>query len=332
MTNTNTNKYRRLGGASTRRLSHHPGQRLIDQVDGTEAQLLTPEELTGELWSELEGTWVGNKGWNIIAMPAPGTTPDYFDSDRSSVLLVQPYMETLTFSNPGAPARNRGGDRDQFIPALEYHQRVSHLETGELLHVENGMFLNLSTIVGNRTKNILPPPEFNIARSGTIPHGNSIMILGEPPSVEPGAPDIPDISSFPFRRENGVVVNFPLNDKYLFDYQTHEYPPDVPNPNETLREELLRLEEEGGSIISTTTMTLDSENSGGITNIPFIVERANATRVSATFWLEKVSNSDGIEFLQLQYSQTILLEFHHFDQDGPILIWPHTTINTLVKQ
>jgi hypothetical protein len=46
--------------------------------------------------------------------------------------------------------------------------------------------------------------------------------------------------------------------------------------------------------------------------------------VSAIFWVETVEDATGGTFLQLQYTQTVLLNFQN-------LSWPHVTVATLVK-
>jgi hypothetical protein len=65
--------------------------------------------------------------------------------------------------------------------------------------------------------------------------------------------------------------------------------------------------------------------SGGITNIPFVVQNANATQMDAIFWIEKVLQPDGSTFMQLQYTQTVILNFLGIN-------WPHVSVATLVKQ
>lgn len=64
--------------------------------------------------------------------------------------------------------------------------------------------------------------------------------------------------------------------------------------------------------------------SGGVQNIPFIVQNADAAFVSAIFWIETVADPSGGTFLQLQYTQTVLLNFL-------TLSWPHVSVGTLVK-
>jgi hypothetical protein len=64
---------------------------------------------------------------------------------------------------------------------------------------------------------------------------------------------------------------------------------------------------------------------GGITNIPFVNTNAKATTMSAIFWIEKVQDSTGSIFMQLQYTQTVILDFIGIK-------WPHVSVATLVKQ
>nr|WP_067291452.1 heme-binding protein [Marinobacterium profundum] len=323
MKSFDTNAFQRLGGASSRRLSQDPGQELLES---TATVSLTPSQLTTQFFNDLQGNWFGNKGWNIIALPSRGSTPQ---SQGDFKLLVIPYAETLDVRDAGAPARNRGGSVDQFVAALEYQQRVFNKDTAEALHVENGMFMNLSAIVDNNNQ-MQPPPGFNVARSGTIPHGDSIMLLSKPPFVEQGAPNIPDISSLPPDIGQGAPLGY--TDPYLLPNKDIN----VGNPNATLRQDLETQAAEGFEILETKTLVLDSSHSGGISNIPFIVHHANATRMQAVFWLEKVRNTKtGQEFDQLQYTQIIDLVFHlKFGQTDPkeLITWPHITINTMVKQ
>jgi len=76
-------------------------------------------------------------------------------------------------------------------------------------------------------------------------------------------------------------------------------------------------------IIDTTTQVGGS--AGGIENIPFVVQNANATSMSAIFWIEKVQREHGDgHFLQLQYTQKVILNFLGID-------WPHIQVATLVK-
>jgi hypothetical protein len=327
-TSDNTHGFLRLTGASSRQL--------LDDVTtpglaAGAAASLSPSQLTARLWNDLQGTWSGRLGFNLIALPGPGSTPSELGD---FTLLLNPYSELLTFRDPGAPARNRGGDVDQFVAALEYEQRVTDSANDQLLHVETGMFLNLSNIVRNGTTTPEPIPALNIARSGTIPHGDSVMLLGAPPTVAAGPPTIPDISSLPTNLGSPAPLGY--TDPYLEPPAGTPADRNVTNPNATLRDALTAQEGAGFTVLETTTFAFDSAPSGSVANVPYVVERANATRMLATFWFEKVHNAaTGQEFDQLQYSQVIDLAFHHNaapPTDENVITWPHVTVNTLVKQ
>lgn len=317
-----THAFVRLSGETTDRLLADPARAAQDAAPDKQ---LSPAELTAHVFNTLEGTWSGHRGLNLIALPSPGSTP----TDIGDFILgIKRYSEILEIRDPGAPARNRGGDLDQFVSALEYRQRVTDNATDVLLHAETGMFLNLSTIVKNGTTDREPVPELNIARSGTIPHGDSIMLLGGPPVHTEGPPEIPVASSIP----TNMNPNAP--ESYTDPYLKSPEGPVAADPNVLLRETLAEQAEAGIEVLETTTFTLDSEH-GGIVNIPFITERAPATEMTATFWLQKIRNTaTGQEVDQLQYSQLINIPFHQNSPDPAtgLIGWPHVTVNTLVKQ
>ena len=65
---------------------------------------------------------------------------------------------------------------------------------------------------------------------------------------------------------------------------------------------------------------------GGTANTAFLKGGANgpnadAVRMTAIFWIEEVEEA-GATFLQLQYTQTVLLDFAR-------LSWPHVSVATL---
>jgi len=64
---------------------------------------------------------------------------------------------------------------------------------------------------------------------------------------------------------------------------------------------------------------------GGILNIPFVTANANASQLDAVFWIETVPGGPGVSFVQLQYTQTVTLNFEGIQ-------WPHITLATLLKQ
>ena len=95
--------------------------------------------------------------------------------------------------------------------------------------------------------------------------------------------------------------------------------------NLALQDALTAQAAQGLNVVKTTVLVISTANSGGILNIPFVTSNANATKMDAIFWIETVQQSDGSEFLQLQYTQTVILNFLGID-------WPHISVATLVKQ
>jgi hypothetical protein len=101
----------------------------------------------------------------------------------------------------------------------------------------------------------------------------------------------------------------------------------VKNPNSLLLGDI-----EGQEITETVELNVSSICAEGIDPptfgpgaqyIPFLGKNAAVGPFHATFWIEKVQCGDQ-EFLQLQYSQTVLLNFA--DRS-----WPHVSVATLKK-
>ena len=113
------------------------------------------------------------------------------------------------------------------------------------------------------------------------------------------------------------------------------------NPNVILTDAIQQLQTQGRKILSTSTLSVSAVAAGGINgtpvappknpgpgtigNIPFVARNAEVTAFSSIFWIETIGNPDGSQFVQLQYTQTVLLQFSG-------LLWPHISVATLVKQ
>ena len=93
----------------------------------------------------------------------------------------------------------------------------------------------------------------------------------------------------------------------------------VTDPNTVLTADIA-----GQNITHTEVLIVDSATSGGIANIPFVAANANAASASAIFWIERVQPEFGPHHMQLQYTQTVLLNFRG-------LSWPHVSVATLTK-
>ena len=285
------------------------------------------DEALGPL-KKLPGTWsnlpdLPGRGWNMIALPfiKKGSSLNYR-------LLVNQYNEKLSFSLVDKGVPNRGIDlneqqnTDQFVATLDYDQSITQIaakdfpESGEAgpsdlpIHHEPGLFLHMTNLSTNG---------FDLARLGSIPHGNSVLALGKARPIA-GAPDIPNESGLPLGFNN-------LDNPYLAPYKHfHEnlfegvFDPTVPN-------DLLKEANEGVNIVETTELAFDSTfETGGISNIPFIKKQADATKMNATFWIQELADKDanGDPILRLQYTQTVILDFFGIE-------WPHVSINTLQK-
>jgi hypothetical protein len=290
--------------------------------------------------SDLTGTWVG-KGFNLVSVPTKdGSGPLPFR------LLVNSTEETLVVAPIGGPIPNRGSkDDDTFFLGLHYLQRVSDGETNAGLHVETGLWLNLPEANGQPV----------LSRLASVPHGDSVMSLGTAETTTTEVPSIPAVVSAPFTIDSkGIRVNDTNPDYNAPFSQAKAKPPAgirpeaVDNPNVILNDVLLSDASAGRTFVKTVKLSVRAPaivdaggapttvpvilvpgqpplQSGGVQNIPFVDRNAPVTELSATFWIQTVLNKDGTQFLRLQYSQTVFLQFAG-------LTWPHISVATLVKQ
>jgi hypothetical protein len=288
--------------------------------------------------AELPGTWVG-KGFNLVALPngQQGNTPLPF------FLKLHNTFETLNFSRIGAPIPNRGSKQgDIFFVGLHYFQQISDALTSGGLHLEPGLWLNLPA-----TK--APSAVATVARLATIPHGDALLAQG--PLINngdpiPGPPKIQPADSTPFTINPATGAR--QNDTNAFYLDPYKNPKNLPpgvtaaivaNPNQVLTDAIKTQ-----NILNTTVLQVNTNPVGGINgtpispslrvgnlgNIPFVgPDNADANAFSAIFWIETVrdpADPTGVKtFLQLQYTQTVILEFSG-------LKWPHISVATLIKQ
>ena len=133
------------------------------------------------LWepgNDLEG-----RGWNMIALPfiSNDTPIDYR-------ILMNQYNEELLFTIADEKVPNRGVIRaedlnqNQTIVTLDYQQTVQQIAAEDMpdsglagpqakpIHHEPGLFLNMLNFLTD---------ENDVARLGTIPHGNSVLAVGK---------------------------------------------------------------------------------------------------------------------------------------------------------
>ncbi len=344
------------------------GRQFVSYQDKSTNQPTTPDlddDALGPLRLFNNTTWknIGlteGRGWNMIALPFDDAQFDYR-------LLVNQYEETLKFKFVDKGVPNRGIEKtvgtgsdadssdtpDQFIVATDYEQFIKQLAaqdafvndlTGDInhndedivfgkcaaIHHEPGLWLHMLDERSN---------DLDIARLGTIPHGNSVLALGKSKEFDGPAPDpIPDI--------NGLPVGVPqdINNPYLAPYKFFNDNPfkgviNVPafqgfnpvSPSKLLQEAREQIMQDW-NIVKTILLPVDTKiETGGVVNIPFIEHQADAARMQSTFWimnLENKADSSNTKWV-LQYLQNVRLDFFTRRDGQGLIEWPHVSINTL---
>jgi hypothetical protein len=248
--------------------------------------------------ADLLGTWVGSKGWNMVAVPFPAPF----------TLLVTPYLETITFSPIGAKVPNRRAGGIDFVLGVMYELRNIDMSTNQAIHVENGMLLLLDQA----------SKKGSVARLASVPHGDSVLALGDWGSVN-GPPIIPPMWSLPSHQD-------PSRLRPYGNARTMEFDPK--RPQATLDREIATQH-----VLHTTFINVATAGGGGILNTPFVDREARAAQFAGSFWIETIEDpaKKGHSFQQLQYAQTTIIEFPE-RPSAPSGRWPHVNLNTLVKQ
>jgi hypothetical protein len=294
----------------------------------------------------LQGTWANQALPN--AMHGEGSTSNPLSycvmplpQAPSFILKNFTLYENVRFEDNSAialpaTAPNRGNESLQVPTALFYEQQVFFAEgpgTGQIVHVENGAWLNLLT--GQKLVGPYPPPPgteihldhpnqqpsaITIAKQMSVPHGNSILALGSFSPPTPGAPTIPDSGSVlptPAGLDTSPYMT-ELNDPS--NYQNPQ-PGLTHNPNLPLQQAVELIGP--NSFISWSVST---GNQGQTMNIPFEKRAANVTAYSASYWL--LSTDNGSTYPYLAYTQDITMLFYI---DGVSYTFPHVTCNVVTK-
>jgi hypothetical protein len=186
---------------------------------------------------------------------------------------------------------------------------------------------------------------FDVARLGTIPHGDSVLALGTAKTLAtPSVNDlrIPKMSGLPVGTPLGHTVEEnvmlpegdPKKNPYVAPYSHFHHHP-FKNLFEPVNATKLLVDAiQNETILETTVLDLDTTiEQGGILNIPFVIDEANATDMRSIFWIHKVKGEteDKPRWL-LQYAQFVFLDFFPRGDGSPGLVrWPHISINTMEK-
>lgn len=259
---------------------------------------------------------------------------------------------------------NPGSDHDQSVVTIDYQQKIAQIvaedrpSSGGLaggaglpIHHEPGLWLYAKNLKPKDDKIIgdqVTEENIDVARLASVPHGNSVLALGNSNSYA-GRPVIPPLSGLPSGRfEDVLTPDYDFRDTAHPDpylepfrhYIDHPFMENMgvgfPGFSPADMNALLRFANQGVDIVRTTTLTVDTDRkSGGITNAPFSVREAEPVSMKSTFWIQELDKKDktGKPVLRLQYSQVVMLNFFHPRQDEfpGRASWPHISIATLEK-
>jgi hypothetical protein len=277
----------------------------------------------------LPGTWKGY-GFNQIWRPFHGSQDRFLELNET--------IETLQFDEIPGDIPNRGLlQADINLHGIRYLQQIqdahvlgpNHKLAG--IHIEPGLWLTTPATTD-------PSDPTTIARLANIPHGTSLVAQGSSSSTNSG-PEIQPNGITPFTIGNpNNKIQFPESN-LATPSQFRTAPGDIPNVTQAMVDNpnsVLTTAITGQTIIATTVLRVSTKplnpptTGGGTSNIAFLQgaaggPNANTAEVDAIFWIEIVRETNGAIKHQLQYSQTVLLNFNG-------LSWPHVTVGTLVKQ
>lgn len=267
---------------------------------------------------DLPGFWEG-KGFSLIARPDFGDT-----SDNGFFLELNWLRETLEFTTIGSPVFNRGSKQDDIaIYGLTYLHRVTDSTTGGALHIEPGLWLNIPATSA-------PKADASIARLFSIPHGNAVNTVGTADEIAPDQFVIPKANTVPFPISGEPPPPGTPNPYPEFDLAKDTKFRSTPLPA-GLTQDLIddpntfgRNAIKGQRIEKVVRLLTATQAAGGIGNIPFITANADNRVCHSAFIIQTVRGQSGEDFLQLQYSQTALIDFNGRS-------WPHVTVGTLIK-
>ncbi len=291
--------------------------------------------------AQLPGHWAGT-GFNMIWRPFHDPTghTDHF-------LELNLTNETIDFALIEGPIPNRGLlQPDIAMYGVTYLQQISDatLSTpGNIvgLHAEPGIWATVPA-----TSDPVEPP--TVVRMASIPHGTTILAQGLA-TEQQGVPDFaepgndyprafaPHGSSTPFL-PSGADLSAPAANRTPDKDLKNITQAMLDKPVETVLRSVLQEQ----TILSTITLAVSTSpgdkahptvpaGGGGVANTAFLQgnpgrSNAETMEVDSTFWIETVQGKDGApDFLQLQYRQTVYLQFESF-------FWPHVTVATLRRQ
>lgn len=268
---------------------------------------------------DLPGHWQGD-GISLIARP--DSDPENQDGFFLQLNYIRESIEVTTI---GSPIPNRGSlQEDVSLYGVTYVQKVTDALTGGALHIEPGLFLRIPPTS-------VPASGETIARLGNVPHGNAFCTVGQAEEfVPPPGFKIPPAPTTPFpigtpQPPVGTPNPFGAYDlRRPSKYRTNPLAPQITQAIVDNPAEFNQARIDGHRIKNFTVLPTSTEAAGGVHNIPFVAQNANATSLTSVFAIQRLLDPRGKEFIQLQYHQTALLNFRGMS-------FPHVTVATLIK-
>jgi len=255
------------------------------------------------------GTFTG-RGFNTIFRPNSTTTPTQLPSmppegPPDNVLELNLTTETLSFSAPLGlvPNRGSGAQSDAQLNGVPYLQTISDVTIPSQpvgIHFEPGLWMAVPATT-------IPDEGLSVVRMASIPHGTTIEAQGTFTPPIAGKPQFDAVDITP-NFVNGPAFRFPSQN--VLDEKTERIPQDLTsfvaagtitqdildNPNLVLHNHIANQNVTSFVAISINTIPKAPLFGGGTDNIAFLLgdptgkatPNANATQMSATFWIETV--------------------------------------------
>jgi hypothetical protein len=300
--------------------------RAVDRLVGKALAAANP---LGPL-ADLPGTWKG-QGFNTIWRPhqvgLPGDPPK---QDRFLELNLT--TETLEFTRIPGTIPNRGLlQPDIELVGVTYLQQITDKIAKAGIHVEPGIWASVPD-----TQN--PAETASVVRMASIPHGTTVNAQGAALTVN-GGPQIKPVSITPFVIGQPTnLVTFPESNLSIPTQFRFPQPPQlseisqgmVNDPNSVLTAAIAGQHITKTVVLAVSTSPAAPLLGGGTDNIAFLQgtpaagPNADSALMTAIFWIETVEEPHRHPYLQLQYTQTVLLNFNG-------LSWPHVSVATLRK-
>ncbi|MYN16807.1 hypothetical protein GTP81_08585 [Rugamonas sp. FT107W] len=303
--------------------------------------------------------WIGDTGFNLMVVPRPGV---------GFLVMISPLFETHHFEvSASAPNRSAQHGTAQNT-AIKYSQTVAEKNSKNILHEENGMWLNQTpgTLAedgsGYGLQHVDPATTREylsnnpLLRSGTIPHGNTIHAIGNWSAADltpPASGDVQPFIKLANFQNNGSTLEFlpmyadgsdptDLHAAYLSQIKQAL---EVVGRSDLSYEEFINpiglLNAQAKDVTHVVSMAVSTENGhGGVLNVPFERAFAHPRAFICTFMIETVltpgfkgnaspTADERSTFMQLQYLQSIPM-FIPKGFNGKDVIFPHWNVNTLI--